>query len=394
MYPLVTNVINKLYSATGSFSQSQNENPIVCESSRKQTCMNDLPEELVIEILLCLPVQSLLRFKVVCREWRSHISNPKFVKRHNVRTTTNPKHDYLIISYNYHYRSSDPDRLCVININPPHRAISLNLPTSISHDNFDVVGSCNGLLCLDYKRSTERPYWRSPTKKLYLWNPATGKAKELPRCNISIMTENYDVSLGFGFDFASSDYKVVRTAIRKKKKDSLENRVEVYSLKKNSWKNIEVDSEFDVGDCWRSSAFVMGSLYWISKKQGYSLLSFNLESENFCIIPSLPAGISCISDIFEFKESVAVRDFSTRKIINIWTLNDDSCWIKKLTINSAIIENKVGYLMTGEFVGLNCDNELVLYDPVNEVRRAIPQHRLHSSHVTTYSYSESLVNLN
>lgn len=147
MYSSVTNLINKLHSSTLFFSpESQNETRVICEPFRKQTCMNDLPEELLIEVFLCLPVKSLLRFKVVCKTWRSHISNPKFVKKHNVRTTNNPMNDYFI-AHNQS-PSSNNDQLCAMNINFLDKAISLNPPigSSVSHDNFNVVGSCNGLI--------------------------------------------------------------------------------------------------------------------------------------------------------------------------------------------------------------------------------------------------------
>ncbi|RZC94490.1 hypothetical protein C5167_026221 [Papaver somniferum] len=39
-------------------------------------------EDLLIEILLWLPVVSLLRFKAVCRRWRSVIESSDFIHRH------------------------------------------------------------------------------------------------------------------------------------------------------------------------------------------------------------------------------------------------------------------------------------------------------------------------
>ncbi|MCI40987.1 F-box/kelch-repeat protein, partial [Trifolium medium] len=39
-----------------------------------------LPEELIIQILLRLPVRSLIEFKCVCKSWKTLISDPKFAK--------------------------------------------------------------------------------------------------------------------------------------------------------------------------------------------------------------------------------------------------------------------------------------------------------------------------
>ncbi|KAG5001241.1 hypothetical protein JHK87_022313 [Glycine soja] len=45
--------------------------------------------DLIVEILLRLPIKSLLRFKCVCKSWLSFISNPHFVKSHLVVAPTN-----------------------------------------------------------------------------------------------------------------------------------------------------------------------------------------------------------------------------------------------------------------------------------------------------------------
>lgn len=42
----------------------------------------DLPEDLIREVLLRVPVKSLLVCKSVCKPWLSTISNPNFIKSH------------------------------------------------------------------------------------------------------------------------------------------------------------------------------------------------------------------------------------------------------------------------------------------------------------------------
>ncbi|KAK1381928.1 hypothetical protein POM88_019663 [Heracleum sosnowskyi] len=282
------------------FSGSQKEKSIICY---------DLPEDVLIEILLRLPVKSLLRFEVVCKAWKSHISNPQFVKRHNVMTTTNPNNDYIIAQND---TSLSHQKLCAIDINSMHRAVSLT--TS-----------------------------RRQTEKLYLWNLATRKVKELPGTALKISSKKlYDASvLGFCFDFASSDYKVVRI-VRTSNNSSVNNRVEVYSLIKNSWKEIEVKLNFGELIEFYSLAFVKGSLYWSIKAQ--TLILFNVQSEDFCTIP-VPPNAFCF-DLFEFKGSVALIDEVVgRGIINIWTLDDHSCWIKKLAIFTESIHEPLKLLL-------------------------------------------------
>ncbi|KAK3016185.1 hypothetical protein RJ639_007025 [Escallonia herrerae] len=42
----------------------------------------NLPDDIAVNVLLILPVKSLLRFKCVSKSWRSLITDPLFVKQH------------------------------------------------------------------------------------------------------------------------------------------------------------------------------------------------------------------------------------------------------------------------------------------------------------------------
>ncbi|KAK1401162.1 F-box domain-containing protein [Heracleum sosnowskyi] len=299
-------------------------------------------------------------------------------------------------------RSIYNSQLSVIDTKFLDRGISyLDFPSNLGKP-CHIVGSCNGLLCVAYERSKKQT-----GKRLYLWNPATGKVKHIPENTNVNNIDIYDVSIGFCFDFSSSDYKVVRI-VKEDGFASERSRVVMYSLIKNYWKEIKVELNFKVID-YICPAIVKGSIYWIIvllDQEQFALLSFNVKSEIFRTI-SLPGSIMCRQDtsyicLFEFKESVALIDEKDDEDISIWTLDDDSCWIKKFTISSpSLITEIVGCLKTGEFVGTNFvetdlagtnfAGDIVLYDSVNNMventlfKLAAPR---------TYNYSESLVNLN
>ncbi|KAK1382057.1 F-box domain-containing protein [Heracleum sosnowskyi] len=367
---------------------------------------DNLPENLFLEILSRLPVKHLLRLKVVCKSWRSRISNPNFVNnKHVAITATNPDNDSFII------HNLNNDQLYVINVNFLDRAITLEIPVPADNDSINIVGSCNGLLCVAHTCNRQKL-----PKKLYLWNPATRKVKHIHKYSIAINRKSkvYRVSLGFGFDRSSGDYKVVRIVTymypieinhstetflyyMDENKYSFKHRVEVYSLNRNSWKEIGVEFKFMLvrSPC---PVIVNGLLYWIVDQDRdtsfkHVLLSFNVESENFSTV-SLPDDVSW-QRVFEYKESVATP--CTDKYIghiDIWTLDDDNCWIKKLIIRSSVIRSSYdldGCLKTGEFVGRIFSNEVVLYDSVNDV---VKHTQLRMDKLRTYNFSESLVNLN
>jgi hypothetical protein len=47
----------------------------------KSKTQTGLPEEMILEILIRLPVKSLMRFKIVSKPWRAMITDPSFIRR-------------------------------------------------------------------------------------------------------------------------------------------------------------------------------------------------------------------------------------------------------------------------------------------------------------------------
>ncbi|KAK1358922.1 F-box domain-containing protein [Heracleum sosnowskyi] len=345
--------------------------------------MDNLGEDVIGEILTRLPVKTLVGLKSVCKSWRSCISNPYFASLQIRRNMANPDYNDSFIAHYYHKGSPrvyNPGyhKLYVFNKNVLDKPINLNLPlpTSNSPDRFDVVGSCNGLLCLSYlgKPRTTRQ------KRVYLWNPATGQLKDI---HINKQKIEYGVSLGFGFDCTSNDYKVVHIVSDKFRVV----RVEVYSLNQNSWKTIDhVELEFRVVQPY--AAVVRGLFYWLTCEK-FGFVSFNVQSGKFSTT-RLPDGINC-HHIFELKESVAISTgYICDQGIGIWKLDDDRSWIKIRTIKNDRVRAWFGCLNTGEYVGTG-NGELALCDHANKVIRYVTQ--LPKDALRTYNYSASLVNL-
>ena len=57
---------------------------------------DDLPDEIVLDILSKLPVKSLLRFRCVCKPWHSSIANPNFISTHHLNLNHSHHHSYVI----------------------------------------------------------------------------------------------------------------------------------------------------------------------------------------------------------------------------------------------------------------------------------------------------------
>ncbi|KAH7836169.1 hypothetical protein Vadar_033346 [Vaccinium darrowii] len=103
--------------------------------------------------------------------------------------------------------------------------VDLSYPGREPDNGVDIVGSCNGLICLLYLPDC-----------FILWNPTIKESKELPSPPFAPSYGDLCFK-GFGYNSSIDDYKVVRAPSANANPNQL--RVEVFSLKANSWTRIE-----------------------------------------------------------------------------------------------------------------------------------------------------------
>ncbi|CAJ2677791.1 putative F-box protein At1g33530 [Trifolium pratense] len=118
-----------------------------------------LPDELIFQILLCLPVKFLVQLKCVSKSWKTLISDPKFAKTH-LRSITSITHQRLFSSR----LTGKLGKIISFAVKPMFENPSKPTdPVEFSMEHrFRILGSCNGLLCLF---DTEGGYVK-------LWNPS------------------------------------------------------------------------------------------------------------------------------------------------------------------------------------------------------------------------------
>ncbi|KAK4258810.1 hypothetical protein QN277_005216 [Acacia crassicarpa] len=185
-----------------------------------------LPEEIIINILKRLPVKSLIRFRCVCKHWENLFKNPFFIAAHLCQSNQNPSfifsHDYLL--------NTLPLRLldCEMQLRDVQKARPFD--SFASRSCFNIVGSSNGLLCFVIRLCPRFPF------SLLIWNPVTGDGREVPVSRIVDMDKDHYV-LGFGFSPLDNDYKIVSIYGKNR---SVVSGVDLYSLSRDSWKEIEV----------------------------------------------------------------------------------------------------------------------------------------------------------
>jgi hypothetical protein len=124
---------------------------ILLSSSSYPLADDSLPFELIIEILRRLPVKFLMTLKCVCKSWNSLISSDhKFARKHLLMSRMNPK---LILNCRRHSPnfSHVVYPLCSFFSNSNGTIIDgthINYPLNSEHIYTNIVGSCDGILCL------------------------------------------------------------------------------------------------------------------------------------------------------------------------------------------------------------------------------------------------------
>ncbi|XP_017984401.1 PREDICTED: F-box/kelch-repeat protein At3g23880-like [Theobroma cacao] len=319
---------------------------------------NELSEILVMEILLRLPVKSLMRFKCVCKSWYSSFQTSYFITNHrnnlNLFFKGFDKVPYLsLLSTETEIKKHDEQDVR-FNLKVKEK---IHMPVSICNSwRLTVSGPCNGLLCLHDGYT------------ITLWNPSTREVKLLPESPTPSTDYTYFFCIGFGFDRKFDDYKILVKVIHCVWSKST-SQIYLYSLNTNSWRELPHPNVFI--DPFLFNTYINGIYYWkvTSDDDSYLILSFDMAEEVFSTLPLLNFGMSnarCLWCIAPFNEALATIVHPTEgmeKCYDIWVLNGYS-WTKQLTIGPILgVERPLALWKNGELFLLSENNTLVMFDP-------------------------------
>ncbi|GLT81055.1 hypothetical protein SLA2020_524630 [Shorea laevis] len=300
-------------------------------------------------------------------------------------------------------------------------------------EDFTIVASCNGLLCL----------LLDIDEQIYLWNPATSediKPYPLPlhprsqydkymrmKCGV------FPITVGFGFDKRSNDFKVLRicnvvrnnhnkrcyydedTGSNLRKKGS-KRQVEVYSLNTRKWRRLDLRVPFDEVylrgpvdpvPYFPTTAFDGVFFWWVLPTKHYDkeeIVAFDFGDELFRTTP-LPDGahFSDFSSVHftVLNESLAIvgfpkesigfcsKKFPSRKRMHgetsspslvIWILfgfGVNESWTKLINIPLLLDypERPLGFSRNGELFMQNSEGQLLLYDLLTHSKKDVPRDR-------------------
>jgi len=352
-----------------------------------------LPLELIIQILLMLPVKSLICFKCVCKSWFSLISDTNFANSHFQLTAKTHTPRILLITPNLESLTIDFETSLYDESASYSSNVSFLLPQSFTE--LDIKGSCRGFILL------------SCGSCLHLWNPSTGVRKYIPNSLIDCNLDAYHF-YGFGYDESRDDYLVLSMSYDPNAYDKL-TRLGLFSLRANKWNEIYGDSYFPYCLARENSKvepFLNGAIHWLAIC--YDLLTNVILGYHFMqrelLELTLPADItsgpSKVYDLWVFRGCLSLWDMAhDNGTVEIWVMekyNVTSSWIKTLVLSFDGIPTHYFCptygTKSGDIVGTDAGNVLAKYNDKGQLL----EHRSFSSSEygsLVVMYTESLLSM-
>ncbi|XP_039795919.1 F-box protein At3g07870-like [Panicum virgatum] len=285
---------------------------------------HSLPEEMMTEVFLRLPVKSILRFRAVCRSWNAVLSSEEFCCLHMAKVGSKSAPPNLFFTSQtagfdatavYSSSSSGPDDGLLFTLDGVRGGDFIHM----------TPAPCRGLTLL------HDPF----APAYYVFNASTRAVTRLPPCHNALC-----VTAGLGFDARRKKYKVVRLFLGDFG-DKQHIKCETYTL------------GGDHGDYWKPPAagvpfrfcraaqatisharhnkvlpvFANGFLHWlippsfVVERPRAAILSFSVTDEIFSWVQSPPFEVSGVHLVELAGHLCMVRDLRHVGMLETWKLN-------------------------------------------------------------------------
>ncbi|KAK6918768.1 F-box associated domain, type 3 [Dillenia turbinata] len=302
---------------------------LIREWSRPRDLHPSIQKKVTVGKDSCLLNRSFTRF--VCRAWRALANDPFLPEMHFSRTAK--KNPCLMLYADIPLRS----QLSFINISSNDTkgelANQIHVPFGDKMPEFDIIGSCNGLLCL------HNSLFKDP---IFVYNPFTQTCIELPK---SVQYSIQEVVFGFGYHPKACEYKIVKIAYYRTSPNGQllirRSDVQVFTLGSDSWRSIG-KMPYILDGCRPSEALVNGRLHWVTgRRNSHQIVSFDLADEQFRQVQG-PAGsvwnwLKLYLAVLDGCLTATIYRHSGR--LEIWMMKDydvPESWIKQYSIRPTL----------------------------------------------------------
>ncbi|CAL4909420.1 unnamed protein product [Urochloa decumbens] len=385
-----------------------------------------LPEEMMVEVFLRLPIKSILRFRTVCQSWDAVLSSEEFCGLHmakaEVASSVLPKLFFTSPTAGF-----DATAVYLSSSSGPDDGLLFTLD-GIRSDFVNMMPApCRGLTLI-HEHGIVAPAY-------YVFNASTRAVTRLPPCQAAV---SLSVTAGLGFDAQTKKYKVVRLFYGNYR-DKQRVKCEIYTLGGVH------------GDCWKPAVggvpfkfcraagaaishanrdkllpvFANGFLHWLlhplflAERPRAAILSFSVTDETFAFVRSPPFVVSGVHLVELAGRLCVVRDLRNVSFncstLEIWKLNDYSSGSWSLEHRIDLLQHVARDLIEPQVVKIigsvgNCGSvkkiviatskrKVVVYDPMCQTLETVIAIReeTHSSYQMEQSalrvslFQESLV---
>ncbi|XP_026415917.1 F-box/kelch-repeat protein At3g23880-like [Papaver somniferum] len=316
-------------------------------------------------------------------------------------------------------------------------AVLINYPFEFnkSYEHKNILGSCNGLVCLkieSFDRAENERGELSHTWYYTILNPLTGEYKDFlgpPSHGSKPRYSDCKITYGFGYDSNLDDYKLAIVSDFEKAGCF---KIDIYTVKLNSWSHTQGPLNYsfrcggersrfrNLGNKASYGVFLNGSLHWLGfsgsiTTQGTSsevIIYFDISNGTVVNMP-LPENLMASLDLVGRRHMnmgvwgdcicIAARTC-------VWVMQEygvEESWMRRYTRTQLIAIGEMQGELIGPFVPYNqplwcfhngeilinnCRENLRLYDPTNETVRSVVVCDI-TMDEDRESYVESLVSL-
>ncbi|XP_050238028.1 F-box protein At3g07870-like [Mercurialis annua] len=244
----------------------------------KQAISKFISDEVIENIFLKLPAESILRFRCISKYWHSVLSSPRFAASHrhlnpNQYCLALVEDDSINIVQYVGLQQNDPVAVFTkkLSFPPTQQIFPMSWRDNSSSRLFvysgwktDLFCSCNGILCIDMignLHNDETSVYMSDHVTV-LWNPCTNAFRELPKSGgyPKAATDGILAYLGFVYDSSNNDYKVIK--VERYFQDHLRSAIDLFSLKSNTWTSIADDIPYEICD---EAIVINEGMYWLRR---------------------------------------------------------------------------------------------------------------------------------
>ncbi|XBI43975.1 hypothetical protein VPH35_108683 [Triticum aestivum] len=295
--------------------------------------MATLPEEMIMEVLVRLPVKAILRSRAVCRRWAALVSSEEFCAAKEAAGPATEPVKLLFLSRTARYdstevRSSDDDGGMPL--------LTLN---GMRGDNTRITSTpCRGLTLL-----------HDPDSGFYVLNATTRAVTMLPPCPDKIL---HSTTAGLGFDARTKECKVVRLFTGDggiPREAFTRARCEVHTLGGDRWRPISV---LGMPCKFAGAALFGGVCHKLPAVPAAAVLSFSVADETFSWVRAPPfdwegAHLTELDGgLCMVREDLLPRA-SVLSCVEIWKVREDNGdWSLEHRVDLMRLGYKTGYVLT------------------------------------------------